>query len=67
MGDQNYTVSESVDMKNPEAVKYAASQIGLSVGHYKACAESAGTYNRLAVEKWINCNYDFQQMRIRKF
>lgn len=61
---EDYKTSESVDMKNPEAVKYAADQEGLSVSHYRACAEGAATYHRMAIKKWIKQHYDYKQNRI---
>ncbi|WP_448700877.1 hypothetical protein ACFGVR_02315 [Mucilaginibacter sp. AW1-3] len=64
MANHDYKMSESVDMKSSEAVEYAANETGLSVSHYRACAESAGTYNRLAIEKWIARNYDYQKKQI---
>lgn len=61
---EDFKTSESVDMKNPEAVKFAADEVGLSVSHYFACAEGAATYNRMAIRKWINQHYDYKKSRI---
>lgn len=53
MEAENFRNSESVDMKNPEAVAYAAEQIGITVRAYKMYADLAGTYHRQALEKFI--------------
>jgi len=63
---EDYKTSEIVDMKNPDAVKYAADQEGLSVSRYRTCAESAGTYHRQAIAKWIRQHYDYQKNQIGK-
>ena len=55
---EDYKTSESVDMKNPDAVKYAADQVGLSVAKYRLYADQAGTYHRKAVEKYISHNHE---------
>lgn len=60
----DYKTSESVDMKNLEAVKYAADEEGLSVAHYRTCAEGAATYDRKAIKKWINQHYDYKRNKI---
>ncbi|MFN0256784.1 RING finger protein [Pedobacter ureilyticus] len=61
---ENYKTSETVDMKNLEAVKYAAEEVGLSISQYKMCADGAGTYNRSAITKWIGRHYDRKLERI---
>lgn len=58
---EDYKTSESVDMKNPEAVKYAADQVGLAVSQYKKYVDQAGTYNRKSVEKYISTNHQEQK------
>jgi hypothetical protein len=61
---EDFKTSKSVDMKNLEAVKFAADEEGLSVSHYRACAESAATYDRMAIKKWIQQHYDYKENRI---
>ena len=55
---EDYKTTELVDMKNAEAVAYAAQELGLSTGRYRAFAEKAGTYNRKAIEKYIVKHFD---------
>lgn len=58
MENSDYKTSEQVDMKNDEAVKYAANQLGISVSQYKACAEAAATYSRIGVEMFVKKRFD---------
>lgn len=54
MDQEDYKTSESVDMKNPLAVNYAAEEAGVTVREYKLYADRAGTYHRKSVEKYIS-------------